>query len=278
MTIQNNYMPMRGALTWLIALNVVLCGAVPASGACKAPRYRVVRTWQVDPSGIRIDISVGLEDFAPERLICLAGALRERYPARNVRAFIFSSREAARGFKPASVEAVPVVERYQSMLHASYIYDLERHENYLQIWPNGVTADADLGISTLIGLPVNGTPSCTLEINGRCLLEFQHISYPSSEIQTEISGRVTLAGSIGRNGATSDLAVVDAKADPPERQSALIDWAKRNFSTWRFEPAKHKDAVRMTYRFEVADPSIRYEHRVVFQLPDEVRILTWRIY
>jgi hypothetical protein len=70
--------------------------------------------------------------------------------------------------------------------------------------------------------------------------------------------------------------VVDAKADPPERQSALIDWAKRNFSTWRFEPAKHKDAVRMTYRFEVADPSIRYEHRVVFQLPDEVRILTGR--
>ena len=262
----------------LFVLTVVLCGAISVFGACKAPHYRVGKILENSASDITFHISVRLEDFAPGRLICLAGALRQKYPERNVTALIFSSHEAAKGFQPASVEAVPVEYRYQSMLHASYIYDVERDENYLQIWPNGVTADADLGISTFIGLTVKGTPSCTLAINGRCLLEFQHIYYPSYEIQAEISGHVTLAGSIWRKGATSDLAVVDAKADPPERQSALIDWAKRNFITWRFEPAKHKDAVRMTYRFEVADPSIRHEHRVVFQLPDEVRILTGRIY
>jgi hypothetical protein len=74
----------------------------------------------------------------------------------------------------------------------------------------------------------------------------------------------------------SGLAVVDARADPPDRRPALIDWAKHNLSTWRFQSAGHKDAVRITYNFEVVDPSIPYEYGVLFRLPDEVRILTGR--
>jgi hypothetical protein len=144
------------------------------------------------------------------------------------------------------------------------------------ILPNGVTGDADPGIATRIDLPAPGTPVCRLAIHDRCLLEFQHIYPLRFEGKTEVSGRVTVAGKIGRKGAMSDLAVVDAEANPPERRSALAAWAKRNLSTWRFERGTHKDGVRIAYYFEGADPLVPYEYGVLFRLPNEVRILTGR--
>jgi hypothetical protein len=261
----------------LFVVVVVLSEAICTFGACRVPHYRRGRTWEVTGSDINIDISIRLKDFAPERLICLAGALRQKYPERNVAAFIFSSHEAALGYVPVSVEQTPVFVEYQSKLHGYYFYNKEKHDNYLLITPDGRSQEVDSQFTTRLDLPVTGTPVCRLAIDGRCLLEFQHIYYLSFEGKTEISGRVTLGGVIRRDGAVSDLAVVDAKVNPPERQSVLVDWAKEHLGTWRFEPGRHKDRVRITYSFVVADsPLVGHGTDVQFRLPYEVRIETGR--
>jgi hypothetical protein len=260
-----------------LLVTVALFEAIYAFGACNVPHYRRGRTWEDNASGISIDISIRLEDFAPERLICLAGALRQKYTGRDVAAYIFSSRDAALGYLPGSIDPSPKVVEYQSKLHGYYFYSKEKHDNHLLIVPDVRSQEVDSPSTTRIDLPVTGTPVCRLAIDGRCLLEFQHIYYLSFEGKTEISGRVTLGGVIRRDGAVSDLAVVDAKVNPPERQSVLVDWAKEHLGTWRFEPGRHKDRVRITYSFVVADsPLVGHGTDVQFRLPYEVRIETGR--
>jgi hypothetical protein len=253
----------------------VLSEAVCAVGACNVPHYRRVRTLVDTASDVYIDISIRPEDFGPERLICLAGALREKYPGRNVGASIFSSHDAARGYAP-SPEETEWLRYCQSKLHAHYSYNKEKHEDYLLIRPDGLSREVHSPFTTRIDLPVTGTPACKLAIDARCLLEFQHIEYPSVEGKTKVSGRVTLAGTIRRDGVLSDLAVVDANASPPERKSVLVDWALNNLGTWRFEPAKHKDAVRITYYFDADLRLVQQVTEVDFRLPSEVRIETTR--
>jgi hypothetical protein len=121
-------------------------------------------------------------------------------------------------------------------------------------------------------------PFAGLLINGRCLLEFEHIydsriAYPSA-VPEGIKGQVSLSGSIEKNGILKKVAVIDAKADSPEQRSTLADWAARNFRTWRFEPSKHEDDVRLTFYFEITDSPVRDDDSVQFHLPDEVRIKT----
>ncbi len=254
---------------------IILFEATRAFGACNAPRYRIGRVLEDSASDIAIHISIRLEDFAPGKLICLAEALRQRYPGRNVTAFIFSSREAAVGWSPHPIEQTPKSFESDSKFHGCYFYDKEKHEEYLLITPDGHSQQVDSPLNTRMDLPVTGAPACRLAIGGRCLLEFEHIDYPSTEDGTKIFGRVTIAGNIQRDGAVSGLAVVDAKVNPPERQSVLVKWAVHNLGTWRFEPAKHKDRVRIRYDFEVTDsPLVGYEHNVQFRLPDEVKIWT----
>jgi len=260
----------------LFAVLVLLSEAIHAFGACNAPHYRRGRTWAVSASEATVDISIRLEDFAPERLVCLAGALRQRFPGRNVVAFIFSSREAAMGYVPGSIDLSPAQVSYQSKLHGYYFYNKEKHYDYVRVVPDG-RSHYDSPFTTRIDLPVSGRPVCRLAINGRCLLEFQHTYYLPFEGKTEISGRVTLAASIRQDGALSGLTVVDATASPPERQSELVDWAKQHLSTWRFEPGKHKDSVCITYCFEAVDsPLVGTGTSVQLRLPDEVRIETRR--
>ena len=257
----------------LFVVTVALSETICAFGACDVPHYRRGRTWEDNASGISIDISIRLEDFAPEGLVCLAGELRRKYPGRNVAAYIFSSREAALGYLPGSIDPSPKVAEYQSKLHGYYFYDKEKHDDYLLIVPDVQSQEVDSPSTTRIDLPVAGTPVCRLAINGRCLLEFQHIYYPSIEGTTDTSGRITLAAKIRRDGALSDLALVDTKVNPPERQSVLVDSAMQNFKTWRFEPGRQKDSVRLTYSFEVVGSrSVGRETSVQFRLPYEVRI------
>jgi Gram-negative bacterial TonB protein C-terminal len=272
-----NYKSLNRMVARLFVAVVVLSEAICGFGACKVPHYRRGRTREDNASNIDIDISIRLQDFAPERLICLAGALRQKYPERNVAALIFSSREAALGYVPVSVEQIPVLLEYQSKLHGYYFYNREKQEDYLLIVPDGGSQEVDSPFDTRIDLPATRTPVCRLASNGRCLLEFQHVYYPSIDGRAEVSGRVTLSGSIRPDGALSGLAVVDATASPPERQPVLVDWARQHLGTWRFEPGKHKDDVRITYYFEVVDsPFVGHGTSVQFRLPYEVRIETGR--
>jgi hypothetical protein len=247
----------------------VLFEAFYAAGACNVPRYRTARTY-VNGKEVLIRVSMRLEDLAPRRLICLAEAIKRKYPGRNVSAFIFDSYEAARDYFPSSVEQNPFAIACQSHLHGFYVYNKEKHDDYLLIVPDAFSLEVDSPFTTRIDLPSVGAPVCKLAIDGRCLLEFHPIESPFED-RPGVPGRVTLAASIRRNGLVSNLTVVGAEAEPPEGRAALIDWARGNLSTWRFEPGPHTDRLRITYRFEPRETAGQ-RPEVRFVLPDEVSI------
>ena len=168
----------------------------------------------------------------------------------------------------------PDVVEYQTKLHGKYIYNKETHEEYVALTPDGYQTDETL--VTRIDLPVTGKPLCKLEINGRCLLEFQHIEYPSIEGKKQVVGRVTLSGSILPDGTLPKLTVVNVRANLPDGKVVLANWARKNLATWRFEPGKQEEAVRITYYFEVTDSPL-VGSGVQFRLPSEVRVQTERV-
>jgi hypothetical protein len=168
----------------------------------------------------------------------------------------------------------PLQVEYASKLHGLYVYNDKKREDYLLIAPDSLERNSPF--NTRIDLPAAGRPACKLEIDERCLLEFHHFYYPEIENAAQISGEVTLAGSIRQDGALDGITLVEAKVDPPERRSVLVDWAKQNLSTWHFEPAKHKDAVRLTYSFTINDSLPGNTLIVEFRLPDGVKIETDR--
>jgi len=274
LTVMNNHRDLNCMVPRLFAVAVLLSVGVPAFAACDAPHYRVGRRFRDDASGVAFQVSIQLRDFAPERLVCLADALKQKYPGRNVSAFMFSSHDAARCYLMSS-ERVSELAKYEPMYHGLYVYDKEKHEEYLIIDPDTLNHAKGPPFATRIDLPVTGVPACKLAINGRCLLAVQHISYyPTGEGQP-VSGQVTLVGNILRSGVMSKVAVADARATPPGEQSALASWAMRNFGTWRFEPAERIDAVRITYDFEAAGAgTLGYETNAEFHLPSAVKVWT----
>jgi hypothetical protein len=116
----------RIAARLLVAV-FILADASSAFGACKPSHYHQGRAWADNASDILLGISIRLEDFAPDRLVCLAEALRQKYPERNVAALIFSSRQAAQGYFPGSIDPPPRSVTYQSKLHGYYSYNKEKH-------------------------------------------------------------------------------------------------------------------------------------------------------
>jgi len=246
----------------------VFLGAFYAFGACDVPHYRTGRSYQ-DSQGVLLHIGLRQEDFAPERLICLAGALKRKYPGRDLSVFIFNSFHAARGVV-GSQERTDYTIAVQSHLHGFYFYNKEKHDDYVLIVPDAFSQEFDSPFTTRIDLPLAGTPVCKLAINGRCLLEFHPIEPPFGD-RPGVAGWVTLTASIGRNGFVSNVSVVGADAQPPEGRAPLIDWALGNLGTWRFEPGPHTDGVRITYRFEPSETAGQGTD-VRFALPDEVSI------
>jgi len=161
-------------------------------------------------------------------------------------------------------------------LHGLYIYNKEKREDYLVIVPDGRRLEVDSPFNTRIDLPVAGEPGCNLAMKGRCVLEFQDHIDPLVNDRPNASAEVTVAGRIGQNGVPSEVHAVDAKADSPDSQLVFTDRAIRNLRTWRFEPGRHFDDIRITYRFEVTDTTPSSGGNVQIRLPDEVIIQTGR--
>lgn len=270
MTPMHNYETVASILAPLMAGIVILGGS--AFGACEGPAYRVGRIWEDGAAKVVLDVSISIEDFAPSRLICLATALKRDYPRRNVQAFIFSSFEAAMGFIPIDFELPREVRAYGFKLHGRYVYDKEQRIEYLTINPDGhsVSGDSDSLLETRIALPITVTPTCKLAMRDRCLLEFDHIYYPPVDTWGDVSGRVTLTGIVEENGIMTGVSVISAKSDPHKEQRRLADFALKNLSTWRFESAKRKDQVHITYVFKRAGREVSGVVR--YRLPDEVLI------
>jgi hypothetical protein len=258
-----------------VAIIIAFLTSTYAPAACKPPAYRI--GWMSedpsDHSGVELNIGIHLQDFAPERLICLASSLRSRYSGRNITALIFSSVEAARYYSPVTIDQGSKIVESQAALHGYYSYRKDNGGEYLALFPDA-TPRNDFPFTTRIDLPATAPPVCKLAVGRRCLLKFQHIFYPEADAPFVNSGAVTVAGNIRKDGVVSDVAVVESETDPVGRQADLAKWVKQQLSTWYFEPATQKDRIRITFRFVIADGPVPQQTR--FQLPDEVTIQTAR--
>ena len=85
-----------------IVLAGLLVGALPiaARAECQAPKYRKGFVWEDSSLELGMNISIRMSDFAPDRLVCLAQALRQRYQGRKkMLVLFFGSSKAARNCK-----------------------------------------------------------------------------------------------------------------------------------------------------------------------------------
>lgn len=275
-----------------VTLAILVCFlSVPpsarGSGQCSAPYYREGQVWENSESSVFMAVSIPLSDFAPARLVCLAGAFRQQFHGRkSISILIFSSRDAAERYMPNPPDYAPAEgekqQRLQSLtfwrsqLHGFYSYDAEKGEEHLDIRPFG----SDVGggpYDTRIILPTAQHVVCRLEMSGRCMLALEPISYSDAALRDRVSGDVTLTGSIARSGEIVGIQVAEARIEPSNKKELLVNEAIRSLKSWRFESASRKDPIRITYSY-LTDPSLpvpapyRKQVDVQLNLPNHVTI------
>jgi hypothetical protein len=253
----------------LTAVCLVLCSGMEAFAQCPAPRYRTGITPVNSDAELIMSISIPLRDFAPNRLVCLATSLKERYRGRkSVIVSIFSSYEAAShslGVLPP--EAGKFARQMLARMHGRYVFSAERHVEYLELMP---TLDWE---RTRIDLPVVAAPHCRVEIAQRCLIESHGIDYPWEAVKLRASGSVALTATFARDGKVSRVRLVKAQSVPEGAAGPLADAAVQNLSSWRLEPGPRAETVRITYSY-VIDRSLPWNilTEVRWIPPDEIAI------
>ena len=256
----------RSLSRFVLAALVALCAGFRATSACSPPGYRTGEIVTAKGS-VTANITVKLAAFAPEHLVCLADALKRKYSGLNIDAFIFSSAKAMRNYSPSSIEVTPQLLENQRHLKGRYYYNNQTHEEYFVTSPDGL-GEKDSPLRNRINLPLTKKPECSIEVHGRCLLELRHIYYPSSiERKVGVSGVVTVNGQIRQDGSVSRLVVSDARVSPLELETVLVDVVTRNLNTWRFEPSKDEDDLRITYEFDGIQSPLVGGARTRFRLP-----------
>lgn len=260
-------------LIWT-ALCLVLCSATGAYAQCRPTQYRAGATFADSPSLFVRNISIPLQDFTPSKLVCLAGSFKGRYRDRShVMVNIFSSHKAAASNSIVQQETTKADGEAFAQLHAQYIFDAAKHEEYVQILPAGVTpgpAPMEGPYSTRIDLLAATTPHCHLEINNRCLIALERITYPDEALK---AGAVTLSGIVTPSGTVNRVRVVKTESVPPGAETMLANAAAKNLSSWRVEPGPHQDEIRITYSYLIDNSLHRVDGtQVQWALPNEVMI------
>jgi hypothetical protein len=254
-------------LSEIVVFLLSLLGPMNVFADCSVPAYRIGKAYENTAPSILLDISVQPEDFAPERLICLAGALKQKYRAPEVVIGIFSSYKAAVNYKLLTVEYPKNGTLWASKQHAQYYYSAERHEEYLLLIPDGLSLGVKSPFNTRVDLPVVGKIACKLRVSNRCLLQFEHIDLPVGESP----GDVTLMGRVERSGKVTAVKVVtDGRSSLPT--PALTNFALQNLKSWRFEPAQQENDLKVTFSLKRVETSLEHGINVQFMLPDKVNI------
>lgn len=249
---------------------------------CSRPHYREGAVWEWSENRTFMAVSVPLESFAPSKLVCLAQAFKTRFSKqRSIEILIFGSHDAAKQYLPFSDDRVfkkgakhVGITYWESQLHGYYLYDAEKHEEYVDLRPFGGSGqDAD---DTRISLPVTQQTHCRYELSGRCLLALATIVYPDATLTKLAGGTVTLSARIGTNGKMTGIRVDDSSGAADQRE-LLINEAVQNLKTWQFDDAAQPATVRITYSY-VIDPTLpvppgyrrNYEGRL--ELPNQVLV------
>lgn len=256
---------------WIVIIQsfiVTFGGAAFAS--CKAPHYRKGVIWENSQAETIMQISIRLEDFKPLRLVCLAQALKEKYPDRKMMAIsIFSSHNAAKYYRIHSGDIVGPTTNWAAQMHGTYLYDADKHLEYVEMLPLGAYSS----FTTRIDLPAQNDFECRLEINRRCLVALEHIDYPGDLLKAHVSGIVSLTGMIARDGRLRSVKAIDADATPTNSKLGLMEAAVDNLKTWRFEPTDRESFIQIKYSY-VIDDSVAAGETLgsEFHLPSEVVI------
>ncbi|HZU26175.1 MAG TPA: energy transducer TonB [Bryobacteraceae bacterium] len=247
------------------ALGVVLSLQMAAQSACVAPRYRQALTLADSKSELITNISISPRAFAPTSIICLATALKQRYGVRpRMIISIFASAEAASNSPGIlSPETNPEDTAMLAQMHARYVYDQQRHEEYVEMIPALDLSSARGGLyTTRIDLPVSGTPHCRLEVHDRCVIALKRPDYPD-DAEVGASGLVTLAATIRPDGRITGVRVDQVQASPRDAAGALSRNAVENLSSWQLEPAHRREAIRISYSYAI-------DNRLSYLKPAEV--------
>lgn len=231
------------------------------------PSYEIGKTFPSVNNSIVLDVSLPIGDFSPDKLVCLATALKEKFNHRQIAVDFFSSHEAARNYSFRRPEVLPKDDLWASKKHAEYYFNPDTKEEYLLLIPDGLVPDQNSPFNTRIDLATGEKSPCRLRIEGRCLLSFDNI-YSAKEYGF---GTVIVNAEIKENGAVS---VKNAKGESPNsaRESALTQFAVRNLKSWRFEPADRKTKIRITFSIEQVDTPLKNGINVEFTLPERVKI------
>jgi TonB family protein len=230
-----------------------------ALAQCKPPKYREGRIIADSKSEIVMSISMRIEDFAPERLICLAEVMKQRYRDRkSISIIFFSSHNAALIYRASTFNYDPVMKEAEAQMHGAYLYDKDKQADFVDIYPEGGESGINLdAFRTKIELPVSSKPQCRLQISNRCLLALNDITYPTEAEKARITGTVTLAGTISRNGKMAGVKIAGTNITLTNGKNLLADAALQNLKTWQFEQSKHKDSFRITYSYAINVPAGR---------------------
>lgn len=248
-----------------LALLFILSSWACFGVVCRAPSYREGHVWEDSPSSIMMNISIPMRDFAPERLVCLAAALKQRYSNRKqISILMFSNYAGAKRYTtPNEQESVKPHVIWSGQNHAIYSLDADKHEEYVEILPMGQYRSFE----TRISLPITSIPRCTLEIAGRCLLAVSRIEYPWNALKAKVSGTVTMEAVIARDGT-----VIRVRSIGPGVQPLLVNAALQNLRTWHFGTGPHQDAIRVSYSYTIDSSGTAGQWSFQFDLPRKVEI------
>lgn len=255
---------------FFLACLIVGTGTSTYAG-CRVPHYRKGYVSENSASSIMINVSVAMKDFVPERLACLATALRQRYAGRkSIDVWVYSTHAAARFDRvPEDGDTVKPNTPWDLQIHGFYSFHADKHDERVELLPFG----NDRSFETVFNLPVTVIPPCTLEIKGRCLLALDHIAYPGDALQAHVSGRATVSGTIARSGKMKDVKAVAPSTNTDIGNNALMIAALANLKTWRFEPASHEDSVRIVYSYQIVNPpGLGGTVGLQIHLPDQIVI------
>jgi TonB family protein len=253
-----------------IVVSLAFLAGACAFAQCRAPGYKVGTDLSDPEEGLML-LSVRPSDLAIDKLVCLGRKLREGRPRwRSLGVLIFTSREAARYYRPHQECDSAACVNWPFQLHAVYDFERHGHREGLEILPFG--AGSSESLNTILDIPIGSSSHCHLQMNGRCLLSLEWPDYPAVASKAGASGSVVLTGTIGRDGRIGRIRAEGSGGSASDGRRALENEARQNLSTWRLDARPHEDPIRITYSYVITGLPARLVQPVEYQLPNQVVI------
>jgi len=246
------------ALRWGVMVTIAIVGAtcrastsVENPKACRSLAMDMARN-DIDGSGRgTATLTIDRKDLSLRNLLCVAERLDREHPDwAEVRVAVFDSVDVADNyiFDWQTVDATfpPAREHaYESLRRAVYVVSKLAAARYLQFRLFG---SDDERYQTRINLPVTEPPRCRFEIKGRCLLVAYEPPFPRPP-SSPVSGSVTVAAELHRDGTFQGVRVTKAVAQPAEAAAALGVVALESLRRWRLDASSSEDSVTVDFRF-----------------------------